>query len=131
MKTFNGDVNLKQKLLEEIKKHEKADAILQGTYGQGLGEEWKGCAIGCSLRSLNIIKEAKEIDKNTNYHSRYEEELGIPRIIAKLEDRLFENMSVKDSKKWPHQFMEAIPVSADLSMVWPKFLHWLLVDKKD
>ncbi len=125
MKTFNKE--LKAKLLKEIKKHEKADMIIQGTYGRGEGKEWKGCAVGCSLKSLNIIKKT---DDAVNAHQRYEDELGIPRIIAKLEDGIFEKLSLTDSKKWPYEFMSAVPVGVDLSMVWPKFALWLLIDKK-
>ena len=36
-----------------------------------------------------------------------------------------------ERKKWPYKFMKAIPVGVDLEMIWPKFLHWLLIDKKD
>ncbi|MFN2388029.1 MAG: hypothetical protein ABR575_00260 [Actinomycetota bacterium] len=29
---------------------------------------------------------------------------------------------------WPEEFLRAIPVGADLSLVWPRFALWLLTD---
>src|SRR3990167_8249705 len=40
------------------------------------------------------------------------------------EDGLFEEMSKEDSKTWPLKFAEAIPVGADLSMVFIKLTIW-------
>ena len=77
---------MKKKLLAEIKKHEKADTIIKGTYGSTEKNVWKGCAVGCSLKSMNgILKKEAE----TGDHHRYESELGIPEGLAWLEDRLF------------------------------------------
>ena len=124
MKTFNK--KLKALMVAEIKNHQKQDQIIQGTYGQENGI-WKGCAVGCSIHSLNLKLDK---DYSTSDHSAYEKELGIPRIIACLEDRIFEGLSVEESKKWPLQFMQAVPVGVDLKLVWPEFAVWLLTDKK-
>jgi len=126
---YKGDRKLKTALLKEIKKHEKADAILQGTYGRENGK-WKGCAVACSLRSLAILNKEPLVTEY-NQHADYETKLGIPRVIARLEDRIFEGLDVKEAKKFPAQFAAAIKPGADLSLVWPKFAVWLLVDKKD
>ena len=123
MQSFLGDAKLKERLIEEITKHEKADAIIQGTYGDNYNGQWKGCAVGCSLKSMNIIHG---VEKSTSAHDRYETELGIPRMIAKLEDRIFEGLSVEDSKTWPRRFAEAVPVGADLSKVWPQLAVWIM-----
>jgi len=40
-------------LVAEIKAHREADQIIQGTYGEGNNGDWKGCAVGCSIHSLN------------------------------------------------------------------------------
>ncbi len=123
MIAFHGDPKLKKMMVEEIKWHQKQDKIVQGSYALN----GKFCAVGCSIESLN-----RKLGKTYNHsdHSVYEEALGIPRIIAKLEDRLFERLEKEDALKFPLQFIKAVPVGADLSMVWPKFALWLLVDKK-
>lgn len=127
MKTFKGNNELKAKLLAEIKKHREMDAIVQGTYGKGEGKKWRGCAVGCAIKSLNNINGK---DFNTSDHSLYETEFGIPRILAKLEDRIFEGLAVEESKTFPERFIEAVPVGVDLEMVWPKFIVWVIGDEK-
>ena len=81
--------------------------------------------MGCSIDSLNV-KLGKSID-NRN-HKAYETELGIPESLARLEDFLFEAMPQEEAMKWPAEFMKAIPVGADLSMVAPKFIAGILRD---
>ena len=126
MKTFNQEK--KDLLVAEIIRHREADQLMQGTYGQEKHGDWKGCAVGCAIHSLNLTLGKTY---STNDHSVYETELGIPELLAILEDRIFEGLSVEDSKTWPEKFMQAVPVEADLSLVWPKFAVWLLVDEKD
>jgi hypothetical protein len=63
-------------------------------------------------------------------HAAYEDEMGIPRSLACLGGNFFQSLTYKESLQWPEQFLKAIPVGADLSMVWPQFAHWLLVDEK-
>ncbi len=123
---YNGDKKLKASLLKEITKHEKADAILQGTYGKENGH-WKGCAVACSLRSLAIVN-GEELVTEYNQHERYETGLGISQIIARLEDRLFEGMTAKDAKTFPRKFAEAVPVGADLSLVPARFMIFCVED---
>jgi hypothetical protein len=120
---FHNEVMLKTRLLREIIKHRKADAIIRGTYGVGEGKEWKGCALGCALHSLNLISE---LDAPTNDPSRYLTELGIPNSIARLEDQIFEGLPEAKAKLWPERFTKAIRVGADLSLVTPQFMVWLM-----
>ena len=108
---FHGDPKIKQKYVDRVRAHSEADEIIKGRYW----ENGKGCAVGCTLHSGD--------------HSSYEDELGLPRIIARLEDRIFEGMSNEKAKEFPLKFLEAVPVGADTSMVFHKFMHWLLVDK--
>jgi len=125
MRSYLNDPKLKKKMIAEAKKHEKLDAVVKMTYGHGEGKKWRGCAVGCSLKSLNRIND-KEGD--TSAHLRYESELGIPEAIAHLEDSLFEWMPLEDSKKFPRRFLEAVPVGADLSLVPAKFIVFVLND---
>ena len=126
MKAFNNDVQLKADLIKEVIKHREADAIVKGYYGDMSDNEFKGCAVGCSLHSYAIIKG---IVLDTSEHKNYEK-FGISELLARLEDNIFEGLPSTHNKKWPEQFLSAIPVGADLSTVWPQFAQWLLTDKK-
>jgi hypothetical protein len=121
--SFNGDENLKKMMLEETVKHRKADAIVQGRYGDSKEENFKGCAVGCAIHSLNA-----RLGKNYNNsdHSVYEKELGLPEWLARIEDTIFEGLPVSDAKKWPEQFIEAIPVGVNLESVKWKFCAFIL-----
>ena len=83
MKTFNQ--KRKDMMVAEIKRHQDLDMIVQRTYGEENGT-WKGCAVGCSIHSINIKLKKKY---STSDHSVYETELGIPKELAYLEDALF------------------------------------------
>jgi hypothetical protein len=124
MKSFHNKPELKEMMLEEVLKHQKADEIIQGSYES----RGKYCAVGCSIESLNM-----RLGKHYSHgdHSVYETELGIPKIIARLEDRIFEGLERKKAKMFPLRFIQAVPVGVDLSLVWPKFAIWLLGDGKD
>ncbi len=122
MISYKNDPKLKKLFVAEIEKHRKADQIIQGTYGQENGK-WKGCAVGCSIHSLNT-KLGKAY--KTNDHTVYEKELGIPEWLARLEDTLFESLSVQDAKKWPGQFAKAVPVGVNLEPVKWKFCAHLM-----
>jgi len=110
---YHGKKSVKTKYVNRVKAHAKADEIIKGTYWQN----GKGCAVGCTI-------EGSE-------HERYETELGIPRLLARLEDGIFEGLPNERAMKFPLQFLEAVNVGVDLSSVFPKFMFWLLGDKKD
>lgn len=106
---FNNP-KIKEKYLKRVRAHAKADEIIKGQYwGDG-----KGCAVGCTVHSGDL--------------DAYEIELGIPRILARLEDGIFESLPNDLAKTWPERFLKAIKPGADLSKVWNKFAIWLLID---
>ena len=112
MIAYHNDPALKDRLLAEMAAHREAERLTQGIYWNGA----KGCAVGCLLQDP------------TGAHLRYETEFGIPAQLAYLEDRIFERLPFSEAKKWPERFLAAIPVGADLSLVWPRFALWLLCD---
>src|SRR5438270_5254012 len=112
MIAFHGNQGLKEKYVARVKMHAAADEIVRGYYWQ----HGKGCAVGCTIHGAD--------------HGRYEKELGIPRVLAHLADRIFEGMGNGDAKEFPLAFLSAIKPGADLSRVWPQFAYWLLVDAK-
>jgi hypothetical protein len=111
MLAFHNDPAIKAKYLTRVEAHAAADEIIQGAYW----ERGKGCAVGCTVHS--------------SLHANYETELGIPRMLAKLEDRLFEGMTNGSAKTFPASFLNAITPGADLSRVGWQFLHWLLSEE--
>ncbi len=111
---FHGKAEIKTKYLDRVKAHREADEIIHGTYW----EKGKGCAVGCT------------VEKSQNAHEAMEEELGIPKELAYLEDVLFEEMSNGHAKEWPERFLTAITPGADLSLVASKFMVWQWEDSK-
>jgi hypothetical protein len=128
MKTFQQGVS-KEQMLAEVQKHRKADQILQGTYGKENGS-WKGCAVACSLRSIDILK-GKKLRVEYNQHKRYESELGIPEWLARLEDTIFEGLPKAKAELWPEQFIKAIPENVDLEPIKRKFSAYLMKENID
>ena len=74
----------------------------------------KGGVIGCTVHS--------------NDRSRYEPDLGIPAEVASLEEIIFERLPEEEANRFSLEFLEAVPVGADLSFVWPAIARWLLTD---
>jgi hypothetical protein len=110
----------------EVEKHRAADQIISGTYGKtGEAGKWQGCAVGCSIRSYNNLYDDHQ---NTSNHALYERLFGVPAVLARLEDRIFEGLPKELKSEWPGKFFAAIKPGADLSTVWSKFAVWLLVD---
>lgn len=111
LRAFHGDPAIKRKYLARLRAHRRADELIHGVYWQN----GKGCAVGCTIHS--------------DQHSAYESELGIPVVLAYLEDRMFETLTNGRAKDWPIRFLEAIPVGADLSGVVSAFLLWMMLDE--
>jgi hypothetical protein len=110
MLSFFGESCLKESVVARVKEHQRLDQIVQGTYWDGA----RGCAIGCVLHS--------------GEHMAYETQLGLPVFLAYLDEHIFESLPPKEAVLWPLRFIEAVPVGADLEMVFPRFMHWLLSD---
>lgn len=113
---YHNDPNLKTRTLNLMQNHKDADQLIQGTYWDE--EEQRGCAVGCLLHDPD------------GGHERYETEFGIPEQLAWLEDGIFEALPVDVAKEWPERFLDAIPVGADLTTVWPRFAIWMMTDPK-
>ena len=111
LKAFHGKQSIKDEYINRLKAHYKEDQIVKGQYWQ----DGKGCAVGCTIHGDD--------------HKAYERELGIPMVLARLEDSIFEGLFNEEAKEFPLDFLSAINVGADLSPVADKFLHWLLIDK--
>jgi len=129
MKTvsYHNDPKLKKDMVSEMKKHYEMDAFDKGTYGHMNGQ-FKGCAVGCGVNSLNVRRGLKiAVDD----HAEYSKALGIPEWLARIEDTLFEKLPEKESKEFPLAFVKAIPIGVDLEPVKWKFCSFLLKENID
>ena len=112
MLAYHNDPKIKANLLAQLAAHRAADEIVRG-YGYWSGG--RGCAVGCTIHSGD--------------HAEYEPRYGIPQMIARLEDCIFEGLPLENARDWPARFSNAIVPGADLSLVGWKFLHWMLTDR--
>jgi hypothetical protein len=112
MLSFHSDPSIKSNYIARVAGHADADEIVKGRYW----ENGKGCAVGCTVHG-----EA---------HESFERELGIPRMLAWLEDVIFEGLPNRLAKTWPERFLLSISPGRDLSPVGWKFLHWLLTESR-
>lgn len=128
MKSFNQE--LKSALVAEIRKHREQDQVIQGNYGTEEEGKFRGCAVGCAIDSLFRIRGRATPYYLCSDHDMYERELGITIILAELQDIIHEVLSDESFPTWPERFMEAVPTETDLSLVFPKFALWFLVDEE-
>jgi len=111
--SFHNDEKIKQKYVERLEAHAKADEFIKGGYW----ENGKGCAVGCTIHS--------------DSHRAYETELGIPEWLARLEDVLFEGLDNRDAKTFAVDFLISIPVGVDLNPIKWKFCAYILKENID
>ena len=113
MRAFTNTQVSKEQLLDNIRKHQEAEAFQKGNYWNE--EEQTGCGIGCSIHDFQPGME--------NEHWVYEDLFGIPAELAHLEDSLFEGMDrEEDLGRWPKEFISSIPVGADLDRTVGRWL---------
>ena len=109
----------KEDFVSEMKMHQAADNFLKGTYDDGD----QACSVGCALKS---VAKLKGISLEFNEHKEFENHLGIPEWMARLNDAIFEGVSLERSKLWPVEFAEAINDGSDLDKVKTPFLIFIL-----
>ena len=113
---YHGDPLQKARYLARVRAHGKASEIVTGL----VWENGRGSAAGCTVHSDRL--------------EAYEAELGVPKVLAQLEDCVFEGLfsfgSPALALAYPERFLAAIKVGAGLSLVWPKVALWMLADGK-
>jgi hypothetical protein len=110
MLSYHSDPAIKARYLARVEGHAAADEIIKGRYW----EAGKGCAVGCTVHGAS--------------HKDFERTLGIPQMLAWLEDVIFEGLPNRVAKTWPERFLSAIEPGKDLSRVAWQLLHWLLTE---
>jgi hypothetical protein len=120
MKAYQTGIITKQEFVNEIRKHQEADNFIQGKWFK----DGKGCAVGCSLKSISDLKNI-DVDEQGDF-KRYEDLLGIPEWVARVEECIFEGLSSEAAKLWPLKFSEAINEGADLENIKAPFLIYVV-----
>jgi hypothetical protein len=113
MIAYHGNPAIKSKYVRRIEAHRKADELIQGCTWESNGHQ-RGCAVGCCFHAYD--------------HSRGPIEIGVPEVLIRLQDAIFEGLSQSEAVLWPTAFLKAIKPGADLSLVWPRLAVWLLVN---
>ena len=124
---YHSDPALKEFMVAEAIAHREADRLIKGTYSNDKrGDNWKGCAVGCSIHSLRQKRGMEKLSHDD--HAGLAETVGMPEHLIRLQDHVFEGLSDAERVLWPERFYRAPREGADLSMVWPQFALWLLRD---
>jgi hypothetical protein len=117
MKAFHNQESIKQFRLDQADFHIEHDQLLAGTYGEGVGQNFKGCSIGCHYRG--DYKKAEEVD-------------GLPEWYARLASAIFEGLPESKLAWWHKAWFDAVPVGfSDFDLVKAKFLVYLLEEQLD
>ncbi len=127
MLSYHNDENLKALVVAEMKNHQKKDQFIKGAY-EKLNSKFKGCAIGCTIDSVNKIFGRSY---KTSEHKVFEEALGIPEWLARLQDSFFENLPVGDNSQFAVDFLSAVPTGVNLEPVKWKFCSFILKEGID
>ncbi|HTD03878.1 thioredoxin [Undibacterium sp.] len=128
-RAFWGDADLQKAVATQVRQHIEADQVVTAKRVPICDEEnQKYSLMGAALHAADM--------------DRYEGTLGIPAVLAQLEEAVHSLMMVEvadgDGKSYdafreqgcsyPVDWLQSIPLGADLRRVTPHFLHWLLLD---
>ena len=111
MKTFPHPEVTKNLLVADMIAHREADDFIRGTYGHRDGDDFRGCAVGCSIHTINRVRGTTH---HISDHSALADETGAPEWLFWLQDRIFENLPEPDFKEWPLRFWQTFPEGVDL-----------------
>jgi hypothetical protein len=128
MLSYHNDEGLKTMVVAEMKKHQEQDQFIKGRYSEQEDGIFKGCAVGCTIDSINKVL-GKSYDESS--HSVFEETIGVPEWLARLQDTLFEHLPKDENSQFAVDFLDAIPVGVKLGPVKWKFCAFILKENID
>jgi hypothetical protein len=114
MLSFKNDTAIKDALVYRMDKHIELDELVQGATGQN----GKGCTVWCALNNGDL--------KEGYSHKAFESILGLPEWLARLQDSIFEGLTIEDAKQFSSDWVKAIPVGKDLTPVKWKFCAFIM-----
>lgn len=116
MQAYRNDPTVKERLLTQLRADYAKGRIVQGRYWEV--DEECGCLVGCATREPS--------GDGSRTHEAYEWMYHIPRQLSRLFDALFESLPLFEAQQFTLIIHESIQVGADLSLVVPQFICWLL-----
>ena len=129
MLSYNNDEKLKKMVVAEMKKHQEQDQFIKGSYKEkDENGNFKGCAVGCTIDSLNLVLKKSY---STDEHLVFEEAIGVPEWLARLQDKIFEGLPLGDNSQFAVDFLDAIPVGVNLNPIKWKFCAFFLKEGID
>ncbi len=124
MTAYNNNPAFREQVLKEIKRHEELDMFISGQYNEGGGAAFKGgCAIGCTVHSLNLINNSSIAYNSHNDVARL---LDVSIDLCLLVDSVFENLPPRLRRTFTFRVWNSIQVGADTGDVCRKMKIWIL-----
>lgn len=111
---FGGDPTRQQAALTLAQAHADADRVVRGNYWS---DKHRGCSVGCMTHASN--------GGDGSVHSIFERMYGVSALVAQVADDLFEEHEDETATEFHLAWLRAIPLGADLSMVYPKLALWV------
>jgi hypothetical protein len=120
MLTFTNTPATKDKLVATLELDAKNGYFRSIEYLQ----DGKISSVGLALKKTSV---------DLSDYEQFEIQFNIPFRLAKLNDEIFRQISYhipQFAESWPVRFAKSIPIGVDLSLVWAKFMFFLLIDPK-
>ena len=77
----------------------------------------------------DLFAASDECDSHVDYEITAEEQFGFPTQLLRCVDVLCMNLEIRDTQRFLLYFFKAVPIGADLRLVWPKLALWMLQDR--
>ena len=112
MKTaWLGEAKVKKHFVNQLLEHRRLEHLVQGVGFEKNGTT-KGCNIGCLFEHYD--------------HAKGEQESGIPEVLLRLADTIFEGLPAKKANDFAVEWPKAIKPGADISRVRWQFCAFIL-----
>ena len=111
MRAYKNSHTLKLRTVAAMVADIETEKLVQGNYWNGTN----GCFIGCLIRGDD--------------HIRVEKALGFPQALVRAADTVFEGLTYAGAKQFSLDFLKTIAPGAVLDRVWPRLVHFMLVDE--
>ena len=117
--SYHGSPAVKHFHVEQARRHLATGTLLAGTYGEGSGENFRACSVGCMAHDIDPTRK--------DFHAVVAEHAGWPEWLVRLNDAVFENLPSPERNTFHVKLREAVPVGVDLEPV----LHKLAIRRLD
>lgn len=127
------DPIVRRVFLQEVRKHEAQDRIIQGDFGDNEETQalFRGCFFGCSWNSLRRAKPNAGIEKPWS-RELISRAMGLPSELGLLAEAIFEHLPYPSAPPFVRMAAEAVARAAarkaDLSRVWAQIALAALAD---